>query len=1604
MLPNLGSNDVNTPFNSSFIHVSSKVIDIPGDGYISSFQCILNNPNVPAWYGVLRPVNDSTTSHFEVVCSEFSSGFPSVYFWLDRVLLSEPCKVQKGDYLAYAGPAGEQRCRQDKLNKRGFLLEMNFTNDSSLASNVNQVLDGFVFVNTSQRWKRNVTTPAFTAIFDCGCEDPLIGGVLAYHGYEETDVEDVIFYSSEIIPPQTSISGIAVYTENPDDDTVIISVVAANRPTPLQFTPEDGQLYQGPPECVLCQVIRPNGSKIGVEEHFFEDGPCLVDTYARIKIWTHSRTENKNKNRIGHQSGPNAAYRPFYLDQEMNYSMQLDGFPPRLDCELEINGRVQEECNRSYSVAAIRHCSSSVPRSDDPWPSLQDLITIALPPSMEGTCPYDYTDERIFGGDLEAYNSESLTGPAVYVDMQHPLSDGIVTAWNLIINDFKMDSSVYPTVWRQSESDPSEFHIICQGYLNHTDDIPIATVFTRNDCFVQKGDFLGFVYTGHGQIPLAHVEVTEDEENFLTLLDPSKLETVLPPVESARYNLANAHQGYKFSIGVRLCTVNIDPTLTLNTDYDSWREYEEDLGGIVISEIYDRQKVSFESELIVDMLNIIPFDGFITSFGARIHNCGDQYGPDDTPIMMMLRPVSESKFEVVCSVQLPPCPGNGSDFVTIELQEECSVERGDVLGVALGNEETQTIAYDNVENYPSYFLNQLYEIKESKTCERKYTMGFIFKSVFHPEVYGSHLIDRPDMLFDESTSNTKIFTYVDKTSMLGNGILGSYEVMLNEAVSQITFFVQNMSGHWQESCELVKQGSQVQIGVEQSFSLESAACEIGEGMMIGMEVMSDSNTFDYTCDETFHSQLDVTQGTLTNNAEACAANGNVRLSFRARTREVYEGFDYSRHHNYDEELHGSSNNADQCHECAMSPVPESDSVECNTFPKRFGTLTNFPNHEEWMSMMFVDTENPLHAGVLTQWAIVVGNPASQLVSAVWRPLGGDQYQLVCKGYATSGMTERNSVERILPTEMCVVEDGDMLGFVSMIGDDQQSPRIRGETGVPGHNYKYSTYPDFKKTKFRTGGIYALRMHGPAEDLLYPIEASICPHGGGNEACTYGRVLTPESSQLEESTSEPDETLYGTPVVYIDNRKPVVVGTLFSWSYVLDKPNGNVYPVIWRKTGNHSYEIACYSYDSETMLQPGSVREVKPFGKCEIDSQDYYVGLVSYSYNNRVEYHLNETAGTKAVLGYPEVRVDFGQTFYSQEMSMSNPLWNQYPDSRDMVEVYSDMIFKIDVQVCQDKNACTGSLTVDLQSSSSITLDRIVLYEQREYSACLSKLHINAIRPGNAFNISLWERVNSNGMRFKLLKTKMLTTATFGEETFDIEDFCAETGDYFGFTFYNRRIPFYSSRDDLLDIQFSSVITTERYIDGAIVEFSNEPPIGKMPVKLCWLHDQIIGNYYPSSTNDEELISLFKQSTDGDSLLMSILSETETVSDIDAVSHIEFTAKVAKPGLITFMFVSEVNEFEYEIVKSYTFSAQGEGAQIFKVDGDVQLDSGLKLAVAAEKDILLYQLIDDPAASMVSSALVDAAQVEQIGQIVQSQETDKMPAVGVRIALDLDNNL
>lgn len=71
-------------FETSFIQVTSKILDIPGNGFVTGFNCFVTNPEIPAWFGVLRPRDESYTS-FRVICSEVSLGEPTIPFFRDHV-------------------------------------------------------------------------------------------------------------------------------------------------------------------------------------------------------------------------------------------------------------------------------------------------------------------------------------------------------------------------------------------------------------------------------------------------------------------------------------------------------------------------------------------------------------------------------------------------------------------------------------------------------------------------------------------------------------------------------------------------------------------------------------------------------------------------------------------------------------------------------------------------------------------------------------------------------------------------------------------------------------------------------------------------------------------------------------------------------------------------------------------------------------------------------------------------------------------------------------------------------------------------------------------------------------------------------------------------------------------------------------------------------------------------------------------------------------------------------------------------------------------------------------------------------------------------------
>lgn len=1546
------------PANKSFVHISAKFVDIPDDGYVTEFMCMVENPTVPAWFGVLRPINNITNDPNEttVVCSEISLGEGPVNGRrgpiTDRVPLSEPCAVKKGDYLAYAGPSGLQRCSATNIGP-GFLLEKTFDNDNIQLN----LMNGVNFTNTNSTSNISLT-PAFQAIFECGCKLPLIGDKLIDNG-NMADVDDVIYYSSEIIPEGTILSGLAIYTENPDDNTTILSVVSVNNSNRRFDFDEE----------VLCPQWMPNGTTVGVEQFTFPNGPCQVMEPALLKLSTHSRTERKDRNRVGYT----------IVDPHM--------------CGLEVNGR-EDLCDRKYSIAAVEKCYSSF--GFDKWPEIDGIISPGANQTyQQSICGLDYTANKTFGNFFK-HNSEDIEGPAIYIDLHNPLDDGIVSAWEYVITDYNQHSDIFPVVWRKSEIGHFQYEIVCYGYSENTQMTPIVKTYTDNSCFVKKGDFVGFIFTGQNQIPLAHEDETNDPNDYLTLLDETNLLTIDSPRVNGTYTMTDATVGKKFAIKIELCTVGMDSTLNTSIDYEMWENNQDPKKGTISNLLYKRQYVTFESETVIDMLNVIPFDGFVTDFYGYGSNCADIDSSDEVPIFVMLRPTNSdvTSFEVICSARAPLCD-NQSMYINVSLGSSCPVQFGDFMGVILGNADYQTISYDVVDNYPSFFLDRLFDIQENRTCNRKYSMGFEFRAKFYPEFFGSDLICRPHRLFD-SEDIPQSFTYIDLDTTLPNGILGKYKIYAEGPADSITFFILSQSMEEQPDCTLIVNGEEIIPGNELTFDLPNANCLIDSTMTMGMMVNGSRNTFDFTCNPQFDSILINYTGPLWFKAEQCP--DRMQLSLQAVTRDEDDAFDSMTPFEEEEEwayYHEWSN--DQCLECNVHNQPNFDIGNCNTHEKTFGVLYNMPDYIDMHSLMFVDLDIPLDAGILTHWSFEVHSPDSALMPAVWRQVDNTSFQLICKGYANDPNVLRNTVEDVYPVDVCNVKKGDYLGFVAF-ADDTGKLRIAAENLNMQRSFMSQYYPDFKKTSFVIDGIYSM-FHAMGDvERVYSMQASICKPSGGSENCTYGRVVDHSPPLLNASmVTTIDMNVHA--VTYVDTRNSLPQGSLFSWSYVVGHPSGKLYPVVWKKIDSKRFEIACYGYSRNSRIPMNSVVEVKPFGMCEIDSDQYYNGFVSDSHAQRVGYYADISANTKTVINYPEIDVSFWKMYHFMDMIPQNPLYNDHHSAAMSLEYETDRVYMIDAQICIDPESCLIHPYFNTGESESIARDRTVLYQQIENGSCISSLKLNAIQPRVTFDISIWKPSQTSSRTFTLVKNRNLMTERVGEQVLYFDHMCADSGDYIGFSFYDRRLPFFSSKNDKLDVNLTVVTPFSRKLEiGDSLEFFTSVSVGKMPIEICSRHNQLIGNYLPSQTDDDQLQSFYKQSVNSDKVRFSVFADHSTSQAI--YSDIEFSAKLAKPGRIHFMLVksSSIIFPNYKIEKVWTFDSDLTGAQTFSPIGPLPtLEENMMLAVAAEKDVILYAVNPQENSPEIYSAIVNLDMITP-GKIIECDKTSAEPAAGMRLDL------
>jgi len=360
-----------------------------------------------------------------------------------------------------------------------------------------------------------------------------------------------------------------------------------------------------------------------------------------------------------------------------------------------------------------------------------------------------------------------------------------------------------------------------------------------------------------------------------------------------------------------------------------------------------------------------------------------------------------------------------------------------------------------------------------------------------------------------------------------------------------------------------------------------------------------------------------------------------------------------------------------------------------------------------------------------------------------------------------------------------------------------------------------------------------------------------------------------------------------------------------------------------------------------------------------------------------------------------VDVNFGQKFYFMEMSSKNPLYVKDPWLMDSVYRETHRKYKIDVQVCQTTETCHPRIDSYEQCSLTNIVGRTVIFKKFDESKCLSKLSFKSRQANVRFNLSIFDESNPDDQIFELQKTITLQTTIVGNETLHISgDFCGSENSYLAVTFFDRTPPFLACQSELNEIQLSTPVRRNFYSEGDLIEFFSSPSMGKLPVDVCWRSKQIIGTYYPDQTDDDYLVGYYRQ-RDDHRLLLSVFPSPATA--VEDTTQIEFSAKIAQPGNVTFMLVSEVDpvKCEYKIESTWSFYASSPGNQVFKVPMEVDLEEGLFLAVAAKRDVLLYDIMMMNGQDEMCNAFIDVNDLFS-GSTIDGSNLDFKPAVGMRI--------
>ncbi|MEN2496295.1 MAG: hypothetical protein MHMPM18_000832 [Marteilia pararefringens] len=859
-----------------------------------------------------------------------------------------------------------------------------------------------------------------------------------------------------------------------------------------------------------------------------------------------------------------------------------------------------------------------------------------------------------------------------------------------------------------------------------------------------------------------------------------------------------------------------------------------------------------------------------------------------------------------------------------------------------------------------------------------------------------------------------IFVFEDLSTSLRPGTVHSYRVFIENDfdVMELSVMTPQMSDNPSQdgvplmTCEVRVEGHQAVFGPNtftppEAFTEEE--CIINASSYLRITVFNGPQALGFTCDQHSRSSLSFNDSLqLSHRAARCLDRMVVSVGVEvsdSRSRFVEDATEMGHvdYQNYIFSEFSSTTGTHVEHQRINCEGPEE--IYSNEF-LNFSGMSDVP-------MMYLDQQSdPLSAGYLEKWDIRVVNAGSKLLAVVWRSRPESfGYEIVCAGLADSTHLQQNETETIYPESICRVEDGDRLGFIATSNPSMDS-RIRiGYTSDMNGSCLGASYENFERTKIVKHGIYTLIPEGCEQSHVYSFRGQVCLSLEQSE-CRFGRSLPSDEEDNEQAAlvSIPEEDISEEEqVIYVDTRAPLPLGGFLSWNLLISEPMTPIYPVVWRQTGESTFEVACLAHDDNMDEMPG-VHQIYPINRCEILDMNYYVGFITpyqrHMTGQRIDFRYGEVA-TKSIVRQFSMPIEM---FHGYSVDFGQPI--------NIGEMETERIYNISGNVCTNNLTCISHM--DVTQSSRVALDRFILVEEFATTSCMTRLTIDSSRANTEFaliNFRPSEPATRASQSMEVVDYRLLTTSdTLGQNVFEFDGFCGMEGDLIGYSFFNRRLPFRTDEEaSTINYLGFSTERVENMREGESLLFYRNSDVGHAPAEYCFRTYQTIGTYMPLDFEDEESQQLIVR-----------YNEDETRADLTVLDKmpvaldgrlLELSIDVRRPGCIKLLALSvadenndNTGESRFRIEAMWDFNLERiEIAHLHHLSGEeFNVEKGILFAFAETEGRVSYRVLsepdDDSKDLRPQYAEIDITDLS-VGGFVETRRTSFVPKFGVRVGFE-----